>query len=184
MTTPTPPIPPQDPYNYKTESVEKDKKEREPFEPEEGKYLARFASLVLSLFGDLLGAFRRKGQRELKKMREAALRDALILLKAQLEALLAQDRSQDREYAERLSQIWNEVERLRPAPHLEEMLSEIGRYPPGAEFSLGYYLSRKAGGEWLPFPLMEILGDLHREGTRLQRWIDAISASLFAETAL
>ena len=44
---------------------------------------------------------------------------------------------------------------------MENFIESVQKYPENDEHSLGYYLTEYAGSDWLPFPFMEILQNLH-----------------------
>jgi len=99
------------------------------------------------------------------------VRENLQLLKASFEILKIEDRSQDVEFLNALSIIWNKT--LENSLHykkgstfsssLKSFLKEIQTYPKEKEHTLGYYLTEYTGQKWLPFPYMELIQKIHRE---------------------
>jgi hypothetical protein len=105
---------------------------------------------------------------------EKALQD-LRDFKKILEELCREDKSHDPEFTQRLSLIWQNVYENSSgleftAGQLDQLASEIlqfihdvDKYPPGEDFSLGYYLNEHAGQDWIPFPFMKLLSLLHED---------------------
>jgi hypothetical protein len=49
------------------------------------------------------------------------------------------------------------------------MIEAINHYPEKGDHSLGYYLSSSTGENWIPFPFMEILRNLHEKKNEIDR---------------
>lgn len=64
--------------------------------------------------------------------------------------------------------------------HCTLLLDSLAQYPAGHPFTLGYYLKNYSGENWLPFPLMNIISQLHIEAatdsgiSHLAIWIKSI----------
>jgi len=91
-----------------------------------------------------------------------------------LKKLEATDLSADWRYCQKLSKAWNEVLTSLdgakfPTTSLEELVSSVNHFPEKGDHSLGYYLSLEAGEEWIPFPFMEILRNLHENRAAIQQ---------------
>jgi len=105
---------------------------------------------------------------------EKALHD-LSAFKRVLDELASEDKSHDPEFTQRLSLLWQNVYENcsgleLKATHLDNLAAEIlhftkdvDKYPPGEDFTLGYYLSEHAGQDWIPFPFMKLLSSLHED---------------------
>jgi hypothetical protein len=90
--------------------------------------------------------------------------------------LEATDLSAEWRYSEKLSRAWAKIkdhmeEASYPTTALKEMISAFDHYPEKGDHSLGYYLSLHAGEQWIPFPFMEILRNLHENKKEIQRLI-------------
>ncbi|MFZ4772399.1 MAG: hypothetical protein ACOYK9_00200 [Chlamydiia bacterium] len=99
-----------------------------------------------------------------------SLREFLAIFK-KLESV---DLSADWRYCEKLSKSWMEVkeslsEGSFPTISLQELVQSIEHYPEKGDHSLGYYLSLHAGEEWIPFPFMEILRNLHENKPEIEK---------------
>lgn len=106
-----------------------------------------------------------------------------------LDELAHIDKSHDPQFTQRLSVAWQKIyeqyESLEEARGSSDPLSnkilhfvdEIAHYPPGEDHTLGYYLTEHAGEDWIPFPFMNLLAELHEEykntpsSSHLQSWI-------------
>ncbi len=167
---------PRDPYEgYKVEAIEEEKRTKEELERKQkekdvhkpqvvGAYLLLLMRRFLQLFSD-------KTERGVSSDTEKEVRGNLLLLKAALEILKAEDRSQDVAFLNRLSELWhqaledsNRFRRNSPfSIAFRTFLRDLQHYPPEQEHTLGYYLIEYAGQKWLPFPYMELIATLHRE---------------------
>lgn len=91
-----------------------------------------------------------------------------------LHQLQEEDLSADWRYCEKLSKSWQDVcssieEAAIPTGGLNEMIEAINHYPEKGDHSLGYYLSLSTGENWIPFPFMEILRNLHEKKNEIDR---------------
>ena len=127
--------------------------------------------------------------------RQKAIED-LTAFKAVLEELAHFDRSHEPEYTQRLSLLWLNLyencagldESLASSDDLTaqilDFVREITHYPPGEDHTLGYYLSEHAGQDWIPFPFMNLLADLHEQhqsdpaASQLSKWIHSLSSMI------
>ncbi|MBS3905002.1 MAG: hypothetical protein KGZ39_06725 [Simkania sp.] len=123
---------------------------------------------------------------------DKALQD-LLAFKNILSELHKEDKSHDPEFTQRLSIIWQKLyencsgleDKIKHADELTAsimlLVKEIHHFPPGEEFTLGYYLTEHAGQDWIPFPFMNMLMDLHEESlaspatSQLSQWIRKIN---------
>jgi hypothetical protein len=120
------------------------------------------------------------------------LKDVLLDLKNILSQLTAEDLSANQEFVIILSKTWHlllqNVESLKILEknnntqlyYIKTLVTTITNYPPKEEYSLGFYLANSVDKNWLPFPLIEILHNLHKdfntskEKSVLFQWISYI----------
>ena len=125
-------------------------------------------------------------------MQKISLKDlhaALHHLELSFKELTKSDLSENASFLKELSTHWMKFARAyQPffarqdtlSKQISLFLNEVHAYPPGAEFSLGYYLSKFAGLDWIPFPYMEMLKKLFEEhknnpqGSLLHQWIEKL----------
>lgn len=120
---------------------------------------------------------------------QKALTD-LMAFKNILEELGKVDKSHDPSFTHRLSQLWQKLYEnceglaLQTDPLTDQILlfvNQVAHFPPGEDHTLGYYLTEHAGQDWIPFPFMHLLADLHEEfqtsstTSQLGTWIRALS---------
>lgn len=114
------------------------------------------------------------------------LRNSLLLL-------TVHDHSRNVTYAKNLSATWNELLDYFPpliigkignsevSEALKQLITNIKTYPKKADHTLGYYLQKYAGENWLPFPFIAILKGLHEnhaiqgEKSELSKWLDELA---------
>ena len=95
-------------------------------------------------------------------------------LRALFRSLREEDLSKDIHYALNLSKSWHGITSYQDTASSKELKSEahikIAKlidlfycYPSKDEHAIGFYLEKYAGENWLPFPFIKILGDLHEE---------------------
>ncbi|MBS0624804.1 MAG: hypothetical protein JSS32_01995 [Verrucomicrobia bacterium] len=186
---------PQDPYKYKVEEIQKDreaKEQHEKKEPEPEKK-SMLGAYFLQLFRKFIQIFEETEQNPSVVNKETVL-DHLKQLKAMLEIMKIDDRSQDSPFLNELSSIWHDIldDQLgfgRTSPQskkFHEFIKEIQHYPERQEHTLGYYLTEYAGQQWLPFPYMELIQKIykdhqsHPKTSALTRWSSSIE-DLLAE---
>jgi hypothetical protein len=120
----------------------------------------------------------------------------LAAFKNLLEELAKEDKSHIPEFTQRLSLQWQKVSENCSglegragqldllSTEIMNLFKEIHHFPPGEDHTLGYYLAEHAGQDWIPFPFMNILHDLHEEGLALKEksqlflWIHKINEIL------
>jgi hypothetical protein len=97
----------------------------------------------------------------------------LLQLKDKLNLLETLDCSDDVDFIQKLSEIWNnllsifaEIPELKllskeAADRLQELILDISYYPKQSDHTLGFYLTEKAGENWAPLPLIQMLKSLH-----------------------
>jgi hypothetical protein len=107
--------------------------------------------------------------------------------------LCLEDKSHDPTFTHRLSKFWQKLYENcsgleEKIGHLDSLaaevmlfVKEVNHFPQGEEFTLGYYLTEHAGQDWIPFPFMNMLRDLHEEylaaptTSQLDRWVKKIN---------
>jgi hypothetical protein len=181
---------PKDPFEkVKVEDVIKKKEEQErgsqPLPPQEP--IKKFAAGFLSLLQRFINSFT-SPEKKVTITMEEVFKD-LIIFKSLLEKLSTQDLSKESSFLNELSFFWIKLthdisycirEKDATISSIESFIDKINFYPPGKEFSLGYYLSNLAGFKWTPFPFLEILQTLHQEckeapkTSNLSTWLQSL----------
>jgi hypothetical protein len=153
----------------------------------------RLILLLLIRWKDFLSPFirKRRDPSSHRFLQEAA--PLLHELRSLLLELEHKDLSHDPAFLSHLSRIWNKLCQVNvlpgsATPHEERLLnilSSIEKYPKGEQFNLGFYLHTVVGEIWHPFPLMDMLSQLHHEAqadkmnSSLTKWHQALTALLF-----
>lgn len=180
------------------ERIEKSKQAKEEAsspDREEGTRALLFATLAffckkfLSLFSS-----EEKIQAALIDLKQ--ITQDLSQFKDLLQQLRREDISRNPIFTRQFSEIWQRLhadlknieayERETPllSVKLKNILTRISSYPPFVDHPLGYYLTEHVGEEWLPFPFMDILSQLHRdhqaqlEKSELSAWTAQLSDTL------
>jgi hypothetical protein len=120
----------------------------------------------------------------------------LSALKNVLAELTKKDVSRDADYAQHLSHVWHQLidsvtfveflgrKKSNINVQLKTLIETFYHYPARQEHSLGYYMTKFAGKEWLPFPFMEQLHLLHedyishKKESQLHHWLSSIDLIL------
>ena len=120
-------------------------------------------------------------------------------LKKALQLLATEDVSHDSDYVQKLSDTWYnlieglatldwwEKKRNEKRNRVKKILETMRLYPPQEQHTFGFYLSKHAGKEWLPFPLMDLLFSLHedyqalKEKSVLGKWIAEVESIIKVE---
>jgi len=166
---------PEDPYEkykkYDVEGVshENPEKKKKKFGDEPPKKPLPPGSFFLILLHKILDYFISLGSRSKRK-----IGIDLYELKEAFEAMKEEDKSQDVQFLNHLSTIWHHTLEhsllfKRTDPFSEAFrifLKKIQNYPEGQDHTLGYYLTEHTKGQWLPFPYMELIQELHEEHQR------------------
>lgn len=171
---------PKDPYEgYKAEGIEdrhsKDQPEEEKTPPSK---LAAIAAFILRMLQKIVYIFTQNALKRIPSSSQKKTRENLILFKGCLEILMMEDRSQDIQFLNRMSQLRNAF------PPNQPILSELKKYPPNQQHSLDYYLSEYSNQNWIPFPYMDLIRQLHQDHLKdpthslLQKWVDEIDLSI------
>lgn len=169
------PVTPPDPYErYRIESVEREREERERRsggggdEPPEEKW--RFAAYFLKLVHRITTLLLESPEKEVSLSEKGSV-ESLRSLKAAFEILKREDRSEDIQFLNHLSKLWQQV--LEDALSFKRdsdlsarykmLIKKIQRFPEDQVHTFGYYLSEYAGQKWIPFPYMEMIQKIHSE---------------------
>ncbi|MCI0382742.1 MAG: hypothetical protein L0207_06825 [Chlamydiae bacterium] len=170
--------------------VEKEKKDREELQKEPEKLRDILFATIFGYLKNLFDSFTSKGKIEGKIINYTIILEDLYAFKLLLFTLGNEDQSKNPKFAQDLSELWHKLledcnnieilerKNLKDVSQFKEILSLIKDYPYKEEHSLGYYLIEHVGEDWLPFPYMEILLQLHLEfqnnpkQSHLKKWID------------
>jgi len=82
-----------------------------------------------------------------------------------------ENRSQDAQFLNQLSNVWNSVleeaiqfeKNSEAAERFKVLVKKIQHFPENQQHTFGYYLSEYAGQKWVPFPYMELVAKIHKE---------------------
>lgn len=165
---------PQNPFDkqFRVERIEEDKltkddKEKKPPEESSTEKLS-IGAFLLNMFHKAVDFFIES--RETSKTIETEARNNLHSLKEAFETLKKEDRSQDVQFLNNLSKIWQHV--LEDSLHFKkdiialkfrDLIQRIQHFPQNQAHTLGYYLTEYAGQKWVPFPYMELIQMIHTE---------------------
>lgn len=179
--------------------IDKDKKGKEEIQakelkPEEAKNL--MLAILTTYCKKFLELFTSKEKISLILVDLQQIFLNLQNLKKMFQALGNEDKSQSPAFILELSELWLKLlddcrrveafEKEAPeiAPKLRAIVEKVDHYPPGADHSLGYYLQEHVGKDWLPFPFMEILLNLHQQHTQnpqkspIPSWLSLIDEAI------
>jgi len=158
-------------YASRTQEDKKEKEKYRQLPSSEGKeiLLATFFSYLKKMFDTFSPSKKLAG----KVIDQQTIIEHLQSFKKKLAELAEKDLSNSPPFATQLSDIWSllfedfenvsvlERKDLKEIASFREMMDIIKHYPPESEHRLGYYLLQHAGEDWLPFPFIEILKQLH-----------------------
>lgn len=176
-----------DPFGYRVEGSQKQQHggALPPEEPPEKKgLLSHLIQGIQNAISKMIDSFSGSSQKKIIKQKN------LLALKASLDTLKIEDRSQDVIFLNELSQSWNRS--LEISLEFEEKVSaifklfvkKINHYPENQHHTLGYYFTEYAGQKWVPFPYMELIQKIHREhelnptGSALTEWTRLLDDTL------
>ncbi len=173
--------------------IEKEKKAREELDK---NFLDRSQKILYATFvtylKKLFDSFSSKGKLAGKVVDLSQPIEHLEAFKTHLQVLSKEDQSQNPKFAIQLSELWHKLtddfdnmqvlerKNLSRLVRFRQFLDSIKRFPPQSDHTLGFYLIEHAGKDWLPFPYIEILSDLHKQfkadenHSMLKRWISDI----------
>jgi hypothetical protein len=175
--------------------IEKDKKEKESYTGLKGATRSQIYATLVSYFKQFLSAFSKgKGQPILFNLQQ--LFDNIVAFRRLLVTLSAEDQSHNPNFTQKLSELWHNLlddcnslslsteASSEIVTKVKFFISQVQNFPPGADHTLGYYFSEYAGKDWIPFPFMEMLQQLHEEFTAspvisvLSNWISLLNEIL------
>ncbi|HSX11087.1 MAG TPA: hypothetical protein VLF94_05180 [Chlamydiales bacterium] len=165
------PVTPPDPYErYRNEAIDREQQAKRQGwggdEPPKEKWVlaAYFLSLVRRIVTLLIETPAHSGSKN-------RVVEGLRSLKAAFEILKIEDRSEDIQFLNHLSKLWQRV--LEDALTLgrdselsasyKAMIKKIQHFPEHQVHTFGYYLSEYAGQKWIPFPYMEMIQKIHSD---------------------
>lgn len=154
--------------------IEKDRKEREPFANFKGTTRSQIYASLVSYFKKLISTFS-EGKNQPLVLDLQHLTNDIIAFRQSLVTLSLEDQSHNPDFTQQLSELWHNllddcnslsfsVEDVSEIlTKVKFFISQIQNFPPGADHTLGYYFTEYAGKDWIPFPFMELLQQLHQE---------------------
>lgn len=169
--------------------IEGEKKGKEAFAelPEANKKILNAAILIY--LKSLFDSYHFLPQSEEEKSEQRQLVEDLKTFKNLLNHLGSKNQSDHPEFAQQLSGLWHKIgqnfnfikfQEKEIILKLKKIIGEITHYPKDQEHTFGYYLKEHVGQDWLPFPYMEILTNLHKEHQRkphdsqISKWVSQI----------
>ncbi len=147
------------------------------------------AAQILALIKKTLDALlhHTKGREE-NEVTIATPSENLFFLKNAFDTLKKEDRNQDVPFLNHMSEIWHHI--LEDSLHIQRsdpfwipfqnFLEDLQTYPPDEEHSFAYYLTEYTGQQWLPFPYMDLVHQIHLDylnnpkASALERWTTQI----------
>lgn len=152
--------------------IEKEKKTREEsYTGLKNSTRPQTSAALVSYFKKIAGAlgFGKKSASSTEE--HTTITDEILAFRKLLYILALEDLSHDPDFTQQLSDTWHhllEDASLYPelSVKLNFFLQQVRNYPPGADYTLGYYFTEYAGKEWIPFPFMELLQALHLQAQR------------------
>ena len=134
-----------------------------PFKEAHIGFFASLSSFLRKIREFLLG---KRGSSDVERLQAEGR-----VLRGILLQLAAKDMSYDAHFLAEFSSAWRALDNacakmtldLPFVAYAKDLLRQIASYPPGSEYTLGYYFRGEAGEDWTPFPCMEVLRDLHVE---------------------
>jgi len=170
--------------------IEKDKKEK-PYGSSSDSISSKpiLLATVLHYMKNFFSLFSSKGRNQTSILDQQQILEDLVSFKKMLQILSNEDQSHNTEFTQQFSELWHnlldvcnhvnvgERENLPIVDKIKIFLNKVQHYPPSEDHSLGYYLTKYVGNEWLPFPFMDILHQLHQQhqedptSSQLNEWI-------------
>lgn len=134
-----------------------------------------FATMV-SYFKKMISPFAFKGKEGILLLNQQQAMENVIAFRKLLEVLSLDDESHNPEFMEQLTEVWHALvddsaalsnstikAQAQAAVQITFFIAQVQNYPPTEEHSLGFYFTEYAGKDWIPFPFMELLQNLHEE---------------------
>ncbi len=172
--------------------IEKDKKEKQPYPPGSEKELTQQQLLLIftAFFKKILNFFISQDRSQMTEIEKQQISEDLVSLRSMLQILGNQDQSHHPEFTHHLAELWHHL--IEDCQHVAStdpnlfkvkyFIDQVNAFPPNEDHSLGYYLARYAGKDWLPFPFMDMLQQLHKQyqenphSSTLNEWVVELSA--------
>lgn len=164
----------KDPSAYEKIAVnplEKDKREKEEgYTSLKGSTRSQIFATLTSYFKKILTILSTKEKKVFVDQQQ--LLTHVLAFRKLLVILSKEDKSHDPEFTQQLSELWHNLlddcnlPSQIPSETLDKIkfyISQVQNYPSSADHTLGYYFTQYAGKDWLPFPFMELLQQLHEE---------------------
>lgn len=183
--------------------LEKDKRQKEETYPSITRdKTAQTFSILASYFQKLIGLIDSKANAYTSDTVFQKTQEDLKAFRKLLATLAGEDCSHNPIFNQQLSQLWHnllddcnclpskEGQPLIILSKLKFFLSQIQNFPIGLEHTLGYYFSHDVGEEWIPFPCMKLLQELHEEfieapsHSTLHNWILLVDDILLVSAKL
>lgn len=143
-------------------------------------------AIVINAMQTIVHLFTSKARSTISNAEKAFIDEDIEFFKEALIKLKQEDLSQNIYFLKELSKSWHDITHhfaiLYPNKNstiyqkIHHLMGLINSYPEGEENTMGFYLSHFAGQDWIPFPYMEILQNLHQEknNTHLENWISLL----------
>jgi hypothetical protein len=178
--------------------IEKDKKEKESYTGLRNATRFQIYAALVSYFKKFLSAFSPRGKGQPLIFNVQNLFDNIMAFRQQLITLSAEDQSHNPDFTQQLSGLWHNLLddcnsltlSAEASPEvinkLKFFIAQVQNFPSGADHTLGYYFTEYAGKDWIPFPFMELLQQLHEEFNAspvisvLNNWISLLNEILGA----
>jgi hypothetical protein len=176
--------------------IEKDKKEKESYASFKGATRSQVYAALVSYFKKLLSSFSPKGKGQISISNFQNLLDNIAAFKQLLIILSKEDQSHNPDFTQQLTEFWHNIlddcnalsmsteASSETMTKIKFFISQIQNFPSGADHTLGYYFTEYAGKDWIPFPFMELLQQLHEESyaspviSILNNWISLLNEIL------
>jgi hypothetical protein len=183
------------------QKVEKDKKtQEEPYAKDLKSEISKSALFATLTFfcKKFLNLFSQRGKSSSLFFDIQQILENLYAFRKMLQILANEDQSHNPEFTLQLSELWHNLlddcnivtsfEKNIPefSSKIKLIIKKINDFPSTEDHQLGYYLTEYAGKEWLPFPFMDILLQLHQEYQKnlqmseLASWISVLNEAIFA----
>jgi len=157
--------------------IEKDKKGKEHslYKDSMPKSKSFLIVSIATYLKKILGSFFSKSQADSTWLDKQQLLEDLIAFRKMLQILSNEDQSHNPEFTQQFSELWHNLlddsalgtttsKEIPPeAVKINRFIEKVCHFPSSEDHSLGYYLTKYVGNQWLPFPFMDILHQLHQE---------------------
>ncbi len=148
-------------------------------------------STLVSYFKKMLSSLS-KGKGSSALLNQQQLLNDVMAFRKMLITLSREDESHNPEFTQKLTELWHKLlddcnsisYSVDPSSEvlskINFFLTQVQKYPPHADHTLGYYFTEYAGGHWIPFPFMELLQILHTTAqtdphSPLPNWISLLT---------